>query len=150
MALPSLYTHIQSHMSHKTYTMKIQAYMTIIFLVTMASLSCNKDTFTPVEITYLVLIKPSNTVTINCYNDYYFDTQTLTPIKFTSEGLYFRSTHIVKKEEDYYLSVNYTDSTKAPEDNFVVWVKYNDSTITKQTYKYAKPFVEIKGRVMPM
>ncbi|HRC32861.1 MAG TPA: hypothetical protein PK736_05410 [Bacteroidia bacterium] len=121
--------------------------ISFILIIACMLFACNKDTFTPVEVTYLVLVKPGNTVTINCYNDYYFDTEKLKPILHTGEGLYFRSSHIAYKEEDYYINVAYTDSTKSAEDNYLVWVKFNDSTVTKLSYKYAKPNIEIKGRV---
>ncbi|MBL7926744.1 MAG: hypothetical protein JNK61_07510 [Bacteroidia bacterium] len=121
-------------------------YAGLIFLLILAA--CQDDIFTTVEVTYAVKVKAGNTVTITCNNDYYFDTGIHKPIVHTSTGSTFFIKRLVFKEEPYYIRVNYTDSTKAAEDNYRVQVFYNDTIqIQSLIVNYAQPTVTFEGIV---
>ncbi len=107
-----------------------------------------KHVFTPVKVTYAVKVKAGNTVVIQCNNDYYFDTNTRKQITWESDGSTWRSDHYARKEEEYYLKVDYIDSTASHEDNYKVEVFYNDtSTVESSVTDHALPTVEFKGTV---
>jgi hypothetical protein len=109
---------------------------------------CKKDLFTAVKVTYAVKVKAGNTVVIECYNDYYFDNNTLKPITWKSDGTTFYSDHYAYYEQDYYLKVTYVDSTAAVEDNYKVQVFYNDTIpAAKSITSYPVPVVEFSGLV---
>jgi hypothetical protein len=118
-----------------------------LFLL-LAFAGCKDDIFTTVEVTYAVKVKAGNTVTITCNNDYYFDTGRYKPITHTSTGSTFYIKRMVFKEEPYFIEVNYTDSTKATEDNYRVQVFYNDTIqIQSLIVNHAQPTITFKGIV---
>ncbi len=114
----------------------------------MAFSGCKKDLFTTVKVTYAVKVKAGNTVAIECYNDYYFDNNTLKTIIWKSDGTTFYSDHFAYYEQDYYLKVTYLDSTAAVEDNYKVQVFYNDTIPAAASITaYPVPIVEFSGTV---
>lgn len=122
----------------------------VVLLIAACALinACKKASFTTVKVTYAVKVKAGNTVRIECYNDYYFANKSLKPITWVSDGSTWTSNHYVYEQEDYYLKVDYIDSTKATEDNYKVQVFYNDTIAIKSSVTgYALPTVEFKGVV---
>lgn len=110
--------------------------------------SCQEDLFTPVKVTYAVKVKAGNTVIIHCNNDYYFDTNNRKAITWLSDGSTWTSDHLARREEEYYIRVDYIDSTKAKEDNYKVQVFYNDTiAVASSVTAHAVPVVEFSGRV---
>ena len=96
----------------------------------------------------MVKVKDSNTVVIQCNNDYYFDNKTRKPITWESDGSTWRSDHFATKEEEYYLKVDYIDSTTAKEDNYKVQIFYNDTIpVASLIVDHATPIVEFYGTV---
>ena len=119
-----------------------------LLIICIAITSCRKNIFTPVKVTYKVKVKDSNTVVIQCNNDYYFDSKTRKPITWKSDGGYWISDHFAYNEEEYYLKVDYIDSTTAKEDNFKVQIFYNDTIeVASSITDHAVPAVEFKGIV---
>jgi hypothetical protein len=119
---------------------------TLFFLAILFS-ACKKDSFTSVKVTYYVKIADSNTVNISYNSDYYFDSGTRKTISYTSGGGYWIATHIARKQEDYYIKVDYTDALK-PDTSFKVIVIFND-TLDKDSavYDHVVSAVELQGVV---
>lgn len=129
---------------------KVLKYLFVILLIPVCCVlgSCKKASFTTVKVTYAVKVKAGNTVSIECYNDYYFANKTLKPVTWVSNGSTWTSNHYVYEQEDYYIKVTYIDSTKATEDNYKVQVFYNDTTVVQSSIvDHALPTVEFKGTV---
>lgn len=121
---------------------------TLLVLSMLLLCGCDKDTFNTVKVTYRVRCAIANKVSIQCYNDYYFDSGNLKTIEFTSDGYSFRSSRFVNKEEPYYIKVNYIDSTQNTEANYLVEVIFDDTLVVAQNkYLFAQPQVELSGTV---
>lgn len=100
-----------------------------IFLISVFLLtnSCKKASFTPIQVTYKVKIAAGNKVRIEYNSDYFFETGTLKSVDFIGTGGTWYANHIAEEQEDYYIKVDYIDSTNF-EDNFKVQVYFNDTT----------------------
>jgi|SRR6185436_322825 len=118
----------------------------LLFLSILFS-ACKKDSFTSVKVTYYVKIADSNTVNISYNSDYYFDSGSRKTISYTSGGGYWIASHIARKQEDYYIKVDYTDALK-PDTSFKVKVIFND-TLVKDSAVYDQVVspVELQGAV---
>ncbi|MEO8150005.1 MAG: hypothetical protein ABI723_20370 [Bacteroidia bacterium] len=132
--------------------MKISLKQKIIIILLFATgfmlNSCKKSLFTTVKVTYAVKVKAGNKVVINCNNDYYFDSKTRKPIEWTSDGSTWKTDHFVYQEEEYYLKVDYVDSTQAIEDNYKVQIFYNDTIpVASSITDHAVPSIEFSGTV---
>lgn len=120
----------------------IPALLAIMFLV-----SCKKDEFKTVKVTYYVKIANGNSADITYYSDYYFDSGILKPVHYTNNGGVWSATRIVNKEEEYLIKVSYADSANA-ETDFRVKVIFNDTlTVDSAYFDFAAPLVELKGTV---
>lgn len=100
-----------------------------LFIISVSLLinGCKKASFTPVQVTYKVKIAAGNKVRIEYNSDYFFETGTRKSVDFTGTGGTWYANHIAEEAEDYYIKVDYIDSTNF-EDNFKVQVYFNDTT----------------------
>lgn len=119
----------------------------ILLFLTVFFSACKKDSFTSVKVTYYVKIAENNTVNISYNSDYYFDSGTRKTISYTSGGGYWVATHIARKQEDYYIRVDYVDALQ-PDTSFRVKVIFND-TLDKDSavYDMVVSPVELQGTV---
>ena len=119
--------------------------LVIFILLTMSA--CKKASFTPVKVTYIVKVKDGNKVSINYNSDYYFETGTMQPLEFTSNGITWYANHIAEEPEDYYIKVDYLNAPNA-EDNFKVQVYFNDTMqVASSINDTVVPQVILQGRV---
>ncbi|MEO5571277.1 MAG: hypothetical protein ABIT08_00335 [Bacteroidia bacterium] len=120
----------------------------IILFFTLLFSACKKENdFTSVKVTYYVKIADSNSVNISYNSDYYFDSGSRKTVSYTSTGGFWVASHIVNKQEDYYIHVDYVNTLKT-DSNFQVKVIFND-TLVKDSAAYNKVVtpVELSGTV---
>ncbi len=120
---------------------------TIACLAFLLAAGCTKDNDNPVKVTYAVLAADGSTLRITYHSDFYFDSGQLKPVDHSSTGGYWVASHLAYPPEDYFIRVDYLDSTGA-ESDYRVYVVFNDSLfVDSARFSNSVPVVELSGSV---
>jgi len=121
---------------------------TILFTGILAMLvSCKKDKFDPIRITYAAKAADSSLLRITYNSDYYYDSGLHKPVDHLCLGGYWLASHTANEPEEYYIRVEYVDSV-GPETDYRVYVVFNDTLyVDSAVFSHSVPVVELSGPV---